>query len=165
MDAKDLRDFYEYLIDSRSRMLEKARSLGWAEFSRDRGATWGSMLLVYLHMLDVEEAWLQVADRRGGTAAESPDRKAGDYRDFDAVAADSRKVDALTRSRLARLQDSDLGVEIEFFWPEKLVRTYERLAVHAFVDEVAHLGELVCLFWQSGVEPPFIDWLDYRLPP
>ena len=43
-----------------------------------------------------------------------------------------------------------------------MTRSFERIVLHAFVDELAHVGELVCLFWQMDVEPPFIDWIDFR---
>ena len=43
-----------------------------------------------------------------------------------------------------------------------MTRSFERIVLHAFVDELAHVGELVGLFWQMDVEPPFIDWIDFR---
>jgi uncharacterized damage-inducible protein DinB len=164
MRASELRDLFEYAIDSRSRLLAKARELGWEAFVQGRGATWDSMLLVYLHILDVEDGWLEIA-AHGGDLAHGPDRKAADYSGFDAVEADSLRVAGLTRSRIAGWSDDDLARPVRFLARDPLERTPERIAMHAFIDEVAHLGELICLFWQQGVEPPYIDWLDYRLTP
>jgi len=31
----------------------------------------------------------------------------------------------------------------------------EHVLVHTFLDEMAHVGELVCLRWQIDVEPQF----------
>jgi uncharacterized damage-inducible protein DinB len=162
MRTQDLQALYEYVIESRTRFLEQSRALGWTEFTRDRGASWGSMLLVYLHMLDDEEGWLMLAEQ-GGSSTETPDRKAESYRNFDEVAADSARVDGLTRARLARLTDEQLAQEVTLRFPEPFQRTRERIIVHALLDEVAHLGEFVCLFWQQKVPAPFIDWLDFRV--
>jgi uncharacterized damage-inducible protein DinB len=53
---------------------------------------------------------------------------------------------------------------VEFRAPEKLTRSFERIVLHAFVDELAHVGELVCLLSQLDSTPPFVDWLDFGLP-
>lgn len=49
---------YEFLVESRERFLDKFRGLGWDEVAVDRGATWNSMLGIFVHLLDVEESWL-----------------------------------------------------------------------------------------------------------
>jgi uncharacterized damage-inducible protein DinB len=157
----EVRELFEYLIETRSRFLEKCRALGWTEFAKNRGATWESMLAIFLHMLDNEEGWWQIA-LQGGSLAETPDRKPADYANFDAVATDNERVGALTRSRLSKLSEADLARSVDFRARDTITRSFERIVLHAFVDEVAHVGELVCLLWQVGIEPPFIDWLDYR---
>ena len=162
MEPEEIRQQFEYLIDSRARFLETFRTIGWAEFSKHRGATWGSMLAIFLHMLDDEEGWWQIA-RNGGSLAETPDRRPEAYRDFRQLSDDNARVGRLTRSRLAELSIDDLSRTVEFEARTPLSRTFERIVMHAWVDEVAHLGEFVCLLWQMGVVPPFLDWLDYHV--
>jgi len=41
-------------------------------------------------------------------------------------------------------------------------RKISKILMHAWVDELAHVGELICLLWQLDVKPPYIDWLDFR---
>ena len=162
MTREDLQEIFEYLSDSRSRFLESFRKLGWAEFARDRGGSWGSMLLIFLHMLDDEEGWLQCA-ARGRSMREAPDRKPVAYAGFDDLLADNASVGAATRAYLAQLSEEDLHREVEISHGSGSDRrTVERIIRHAFIDELAHLGELVGFLWQVQVEPPFIDWLDYR---
>lgn len=112
-------------------------------------------------MLDNEEGWWQIA-LKGGLLSETPDRKPGDYTNFDHLAEDNARVGALTRSRLEKLSEADLARSVVFQAREKETRGFERIVMHAFVDQLAHVGELVCLLWQMDVEPPFIDWLDHR---
>jgi len=162
MQARELREMFDYLIDTRARVLDHGRALGWEEFSRDRGASWGSMLGIFLHLLDDEEGWLQIATQ-GGSVVDTPDRKPSAYVSLDQVAEDNARVGALTHARLAPLSDADLERTVEFWWPEETVhRSFEKIALHAFVDELAHVGELICLSWQLDVKPPYLDWIDYR---
>ena len=162
MKPIEVRELFDYLIETRSRFLEKCREIGWAEFTKNRGATWDSMLAIFLHILDNEEGWWQIA-LKGGSLSETPDRKPGDYANFDQLSQDNSRVGALTRSRLDNLTEADLTRSVDFRAQDRLMRSFERIVMHAFVDELAHVGELVCLLWQLDVEPPFIDWLDYRV--
>ncbi|MGA7922831.1 MAG: DinB family protein [Thermoplasmata archaeon] len=160
MHPRDVQELFEYLIESRPKFLDSFRWLGWDEFAKDRGASWGSMLAIFLHLLDDEEGWLQYA-ARGRSLIDAPDRKKEDYSSFEHVAADSTRVGAQTRSFLASLTQTELTTEVEFQLPnETMRRTRETIAMHAFVDELAHVGEFVCLLWQLDVKPPFLDWLD-----
>jgi uncharacterized damage-inducible protein DinB len=163
MNPQELREFFEYLIETRARLLDKFREVGWEEFTRDRGATWGSMLGIFLHMLDDEEGWLQFA-ARGRSIVDGPDRKVESFSTFDQLFEDHARVAAETRAFLGQLTEADLSKEVEFEWPGEVARrTLERIATHAFIDELAHVGELICLLWQIDVKPPYIDWIDYHL--
>jgi uncharacterized damage-inducible protein DinB len=163
MRRQELCELFDYLIETRTRFLETFRQIGWEEFSRDRGATWGSMLGIFLHMLDDEEGWLQFA-ARGRSIIDGPDRKAGSYSTFEQVSEDQARVAAQTRAFLRQLTEEDFSKVVEFEWPGEVAhRPLEKIAMHAFIDELAHVGELICLLWQIDVKPPYIDWIDYHL--
>ena len=158
-----MRELFDYLSDTRSRFLKTFRELGWEAFSQDRGATWGSMLGIFLHILDVEEGWLQYGARMK-SILNAPDRKIEDFQGFDQLAADNSKVSELTREYLAALEDEDLDQEVSFEEPAgQTRRRLGKIIGHAAVDELAHVGELICLLWQLDVKPPYLDWLDYHV--
>jgi len=161
VEPAEIREQFEYLIDTRERFLAKFEELGWDAFQKDRGASWGSALGIYLHILDDEEGWWQIATQ-GGSTSETPDRQPSDYTRFEQVRQDSDRVSALTRARLAKLTPAELGRAVEFRWPEAVSRPFEQIVTHAWVDELAHVGELICLLWQLDVRPPYLDWIDYR---
>ena len=162
MNIEDIRLRFRYLIDTREKFLGTFRKIGWDEFAKDRGATWGSMLGVFLHILDNEEGWLQYGARRG-TVEGSPDRKTGDYHDFPQLEKDNSNVGGLTESYLSTLEDSDLDRDVVLHLADGAYRRkVSKILGHAANDELAHMGELVCLLWQMD-EAPFIDWLDYRV--
>lgn len=163
MESDELRNLFEYLGDSRAKFVDAFRSIPWDEVIRDRGATWGSMRGLLLHMLDVEEGWWQIA-LRGGNVSETPDRKEESYGSLERLSEVSAQVSALTRSRLSELAARDMTKMVTFqdrsgTWE----RRFDQIVMHAFVDETAHLGELIGLFSQMEVKPPYIDWLDYRV--
>lgn len=163
MRPGELRELFDYLIDTRSRFLAKFREVGWEEVARDRGATWGSMLGIFLHLLDDEEGWLQYA-ARGRSMAEAPVRQPGRYSSFDQLSRDDAEVGRQTRAFLEEVTEEDLGREVAF--PDasgETRRTMQKVVTHAFVDELAHVGELVCLLWQLDVKPPYLDWIDYHV--
>jgi len=161
MDMTEVQERFEYLIETRSRFLETFRTIGWEAFAKDRGATWGSMLGIFLHILDVEEGWLQYGARRG-SVLDAPDRKTANYHDFSQLAADNSRVGELTKGYLGTLRDVDLSREVAFEENAGVTkRRLEKILTHAAVDELAHVGEWICLLWQIDVKPPYIDWLDY----
>jgi len=163
MDIVDVREQFEYMIETRIRFLETFRKIGWKEFSRNREATWGSMLGIFLHLLDDEEGWLQFGAKAGSILG-GPDRKLGDYDNFERLEEDNSEVNRLTRKFLSTLTDDDLDREIPLTLPDGIIRRrISKILEHTFVDELAHVGEWVCLLWQLDVKPPYIDWLDYRV--
>jgi uncharacterized damage-inducible protein DinB len=162
MQITEVRERFDYLIETRSKFLETFRGIGWEAFARDRGATWGSMLGIFLHILDVEEGWLQYGAKKG-SILNSPDRRTADYNRFDQLGADNSKVGALTNAYLRTLNDLDLDCEIAIQETDGILRRkLAKVLTHAAVDELAHIGEWICLLWQLDVKPPYIDWLDYR---
>ncbi|HYB03839.1 MAG TPA: DinB family protein [Nitrososphaerales archaeon] len=150
-------------MDTRTRFLMKFREIGWEEFSKNREASWHSMFGIFLHILEVEESWLQFA-LQGLSPADSPSLDPTEYNNFDLITELNSRVSARTISVLERLKDEDLSKEIAFRESSGITaRTTSRILMHAFVDEVAHVGELICLLWQEDAKPPYIDWLDFQI--
>jgi uncharacterized damage-inducible protein DinB len=163
MSIIEMRERFDYMIETRAKFLETFRSIGWDAFTQDRGATWNSMLGIFLHVLDDEEEWLQYGAKRG-SILDGPDRKVADYHDFDKLSKDNSFVGKLTQTYLASLSDADLDREIDLKLNDGVYRRkVSKILMHAWVDELAHIGELICLLWQLDVKPPYIDWLDYRV--
>jgi uncharacterized damage-inducible protein DinB len=163
MQPEEMRRMFDYLIDTRTRFLERFEGLTWDEAIRDRGASWDSLVGVLLHVLDDEDAWLQFAGR-GRPLADAPDRQVAAYTSWAAVRSDHEEVSARTREFLVGLSPEDLAREVGFQESTGTTRRpLETILLHAFVDELAHMGELVCLSWQMKLRPPFIDWIDYRI--
>ncbi|MFQ5986828.1 MAG: DinB family protein, partial [Thermoplasmata archaeon] len=173
MDPSEFVRMYSFLVDSRERFLGKFREMGWDVVVTDRGGTWGSMLGIFLHALDVEESWLY--DAKKPSPEPSPELEEYVIREEDgsweidppafksleAVQAYHRGVVAKTSDLLERLFPEMLEEEFVLEWTEgKRKASMENILMHTFVDELAHLGELDCLMWQLDVDPDWLSWLD-----
>jgi uncharacterized damage-inducible protein DinB len=158
LKTADLAELYEYLIESRRRFLEKFRALGWDIVNQNREASQYSMHGILIHMLEVEDSWLHY-DIPGKTWPFG-DRDPSAFKDFEGVVAYHNEVARKTRRLIASLADNNLDREVVFETGAGQAKsTVEHILLHTFVDEVAHLGELVCLMWQLDQEPPFINWI------
>jgi uncharacterized damage-inducible protein DinB len=159
----EARRLFDYLIDARERFLATFREIGWEEFSKDREASWHSMLGIFLHILEVEASWLHYA-LQGSPLADSRDLNPAEYSNFDQLTVLNSEISSKTIAILEGLKGQDLSMVVAFKERSGTTRRKkEKVLMHAFVDEIAHVGEFVCLLWQLDVKPPFIDWLDYQL--
>ena len=156
MNGSDISRLYEYVILSRRKFFEQFRALGWEEFVRNREASWNSLQGVFVHLLEVEDSWLHYDI--AGKPWPFGDREPSAFKNFDEVEQYERDLTRRTRKLLGGLNPEELRREIAF---GKEKATVEDIFIHAFIDEVAHLGEFVCLMWQIDVKPPFVDWIDF----
>lgn len=156
-----MKDLFGYLIETRYRFLAKFQEIGWNEFARNREASWLSMLGIFLLILEVEVSWLHYTSQ-GLSVLDVKSLKTSDFRNFQQLSEFNSSVREKTKVLLLKLSDSDLSEEISFLESRGSTKcSRSKILMHAFVDEVAHLGELVCLLWQMDEKPPFIDWLYY----
>lgn len=152
MEASDISQLFAYMADSRRRFLGAFRKLGFEEVARDRGATQNSMHGIFIHMLEVEDSYLHYDIP--GIPWPHGDRDPVVFDTFDKMEAYDEAVAKKARDYFARLTSENLGKEVLIpDWNEKT--SVEHVLLHTFLDEMAHLGELVCLMWQLDKEPPF----------
>lgn len=152
MEASDLSQFFEYIADLRGRFLDAFRQLGWEEVTRNREATNQSMHGIFIHMLEVEDSYLHYDIP--GIPWPHGDRAPSFFNTFEKMEAYDRAVATRAKEFFASLPARSLGRKV--FIPDwNETTSVEHVLIHTFLDEMAHIGELVCLFWQIDVEPPF----------
>lgn len=156
MNVEDLRELYEYVIELRRRFLASYEEQGWEEFAKNREASWNSPLGVIIHLVDVEDFWLHYI-LQGTRAPRQP--KAASFKSFSDVQAFETEVTSKTRALLKNMKAGDLKREVTF-WPQHRRKSpIVNVFLHVFVDEIAHLGELIALMWEKDVKPPYQSWL------
>lgn len=164
MDVTDFRNLHDYVAESRHRFLAKFRDLGWEEVVRNRGATSESMHGIFIHMLEMEDSYVHYDIP--GRPWPYGDRDPSAFKTFDDVEAYDRDLRTRTGRFLDRLTPAALVGEVVLEGERgKLKTTVEHVLLHTFIDEIAHIGELVCLMWQVDTEPPFAGWLRGHVTP
>ena len=164
MNISDARELYTYLAESRKSFLNKLLELGWEEATRDRGATWGSMQGVFVHLLEVEDSWLHYDIP--GKLWPYGDRDPSAFKDFNELEAYNRELSERTKTYLSSLTLEELRREVSYDVRGSTTKsTVENILIHTCIDEIAHIGELICLMWQLDVKPPYIDWIKEHSKP
>ncbi|MFQ5837494.1 MAG: DinB family protein [Thermoplasmata archaeon] len=152
MNVSDFSQLFAYMAASRRQFLTKFRELGWDEVTENREATHHSMRNILIHMLDVEDSYLQEVVLGNDMTELDPES----FKSFDETEVYNSEVTERTREFFATLSPEDLERKVSVpWWKGKAKFRVEPILLHAFLDEMAHLGELICLMWQIGVEPPF----------
>ena len=158
MNGSDISRLYEFLILSRRKFITQFRALGWEEFVKNHQASWDSLQGIFVHLLEVEDSWLHYDI--AGKPWPFGDREPSVFKNFDEIENYEHDLTQRTRRLLKDLAPEELRREIAFGnGKEKSI--VEDILIHAFIDQVAHLGEFVCLMWQMGMKPPFVDWIDF----
>ncbi len=152
MDVTDLEQLFTYVADLRRRFLAKFRDLGWEEVTKNREATYNSMHDIFIHLLEVEDSYLH--SDIPGTPWRWGDRDPAFFKTFEDMEKYDREVADRAQAFFRDLPPEDVGKEIEIEgWDRKA--TVEQILLHTFLDEIAHIGELIALMWQIDEEPPW----------
>ncbi|MCJ2531526.1 MAG: DUF664 domain-containing protein [Candidatus Thermoplasmatota archaeon] len=150
MDLTDLEQLFTYVASLRRRFLAKFRDLGWEEVDKNREATYSSMHDIFIHLLEVEDSYLH--HDIPGKPWEDIDPAS--FKAFEDMERYDREVAEKAQAFFRDLSSEDLGKEIEIEgWIRKA--TVEQVLLHTFLDEIAHVGELIALMWQMDEEPPW----------
>ncbi len=158
-----LDEWYTYNSYVRKRYLRVLAKLPEAELSRDRGASFPSLLDIATHILDAYRWWfLYVYHDR----VHQRKRLRGSGLDLRGVRREERKIDSYVRKFLQRLSPSDL--EKVVVWHDatrtgKRSKKTNRVSVgvmlwHMVEEELQHRGELNALLWQIDRDPPITGW-------
>lgn len=165
MDVTDFVQLFAYVADSRRQFLSRFRDLGWGEVTRNREATHHSMRNILVHMLDVEDSYVQEAIQGKPVRELNPE----DFGTLEDLEAHDRELAARTETFLGPLTLDGLHEAVSVkWWKSKKRYNVEQILLHAFLDEIAHIGELIALMWQLDEEPPWASivrtWVS-RPPP
>ncbi len=147
-----IRALYRYHFQKLRRYLEIIWKLPVRERYRDRGATFPSLVDMYLHILDDYRFWfiqaytgesfqdfplgLRLSRRRAERATDGVDRRVTDF--------------------LKKLHPRDLDRKF-FIHVDQRSITVRSMLLQMIEGDLQHKGELNALLWQMDVEPPAID--------
>lgn len=151
-----VRQFYRFHDAVRRRYLAELAKLPPEELARDRGASYPSLLDIYVHVLDAYRLWFFEMILR---ADDPGSDRVGQLRTVEEVRRYLEDVGPRVLAYVEQLTDEELDRPVESYG--RSIRLGEVLW-HMVEEEFQHRGEMNALLWQIDVEPPlgqYDDWV------
>ncbi len=161
-EASILKQFYRLNRKVRSGYLDKLSSLPDQELHRDRGASYPSILDIFVHILDGYGFWF--GNVLSGTHGDYSERK-GSLTRIEEVREVDNRIGKMTVDYVNSLSDADLDREVRLPWEDAPATRLGDICWHMVEEELQHRGEINALLWQMDLDPPiadYKDWLDAR---
>ena len=152
-----LRELYWYNAKGRQGYLRKIWRLPPGQRYRDRGASFPSLVDIYMHILDAYRWWFLSVYRHAGPFDEYP--LGTRYTRAEAL-RETRNVDRLVGSVLRELRPRDLDRKLRLPIRRTVRVSVRDMLVHMVEEELQHKGELNALLWQLDVEAPVLGFGD-----
>ena len=147
-----IRGLYRYHFRKLRSYLRIIWKLPVKERYRDRGATYPSLVDIYLHILDDYRFWFIQAY----TGRSFQDFPLGIRLSRAEAERATAEVDRRVSSFLKRLHPQDLDREF-YIQVDKRSITIRAMLLQMIEGDLQHKGELNALLWQMDLEPPAID--------
>jgi uncharacterized damage-inducible protein DinB len=152
-----IRDLYEHKGQARRLYLRKIWGLPVQERYRDRGATFPSLVDIYLHILDDHRFWFIQGYRR----ERFQDYPLGARMSRAGAERATREVERLTEEILEELKPGDLDRKIVPLGDKNPI-SIRGMLYQLNMGELQHQGELNALFWQMEKVAPFLGYRHWR---
>lgn len=152
-ELKALRDFFAYNTFVRKKYLRFIGKLPKKIITKDRGASYPSILDIFTHVLDVYRSWFHVYE-------EGSDLPELEGLSLNEVKKLELEVDSQIATFMRKLNAHDL--KRSFKLPEEADKVVtwnlKGMLWHLVEEELQHRGELNALLWQDDIDPPVTSW-------
>ncbi len=153
-----LKEWYRYNSFVRKKYLDTIyEKVPEQERYRDRGASFPSIIDIFVHIIDAYRIWFIYA--YDDKFSEYQRLRGKNYSKAEAE-DEERKIDSFVHNFLNELSEDDLARSFVFKWDEdEFQRTKIRdMLWHLVEEELQHRGELNALLWQLDIDPPITGW-------
>jgi uncharacterized damage-inducible protein DinB len=145
-----IRELYRYNSKGRQGYLRKIWRLPPKERYRDRGASFPSLVDIYMHILDAYRWWFVKVYAK----TDFEEYPLGTRYSLAEARRETQKVDRLVNNVLGELRPNDLDRKVTIPSRRRLQLTVRAMLVHMVEEELQHKGELNALLWQLDVDAP-----------
>lgn len=158
-DLDLIRRIYAYNRRTRARYLAAIWKLPPKARYQDRGASYPSLVDIYLHVLDAYRLWFDEVYARGPTPDWYP---LGQRYSLAEARRETRAIERRVEKALSALtpRDLDRRFALPKRWHARKPIELRELLVHMIEEELQHRGEMNTLLWQAGREPPVTGFDD-----
>ena len=158
----DIWDLFRYNWHCRRKFLESMAGIPWETVTENCGASFDSIRDIFVHSLQAEHFWIRRLARKSTEGIyETPFSKFVSIKDVQDYAD---KVETETNYYLNTLTDKKLESIFEFQGRDGKTQRHkvEDILMHLVEEEIHHRGELLCIFWQHDIQPPYTSYTAYK---
>lgn len=159
-EVETFRAWFAYLADTRRAYIETLAKLPAVELTRDRGASYPTLLDIFAHSQGALYYWMKGCATFPFPAQEGDDNAPPS---IDVLRKDETYVQTQIQRVMAELTEANLSRTIV---REKGARQDHTCQIpvrealwHLVEEELQHRGELNALLWQIDVEAPITNWI------
>ena len=161
-ELETLRDWFSYIAEARRGYLETFSKLPVAELSRDRGASFPTLLDIFGHSQGALYFWMKGCARFEFPPQEPDSSSPPNLAD---VRKDEKYIQTQIQRVMAELTEADLNLTVH---REKGRGSSHDCDVpvrevlwHLVEEELQHRGEINALLWQIDVAAPVYNWVEW----
>ncbi|HEV2166927.1 MAG TPA: DinB family protein [Thermoplasmata archaeon] len=141
------------------RFLRSAERRGWKAANRNFGTGHLTIKDTFVHILNVQEAWLVAIANRRWAVFEDPSRSKDAIRSWKELRAYRDRVREQVDRLMEGLTETALHRRVRAPWmPGRY--TLEDAFFQVSYEQAHHLGEIIGISWQSDRAPPAMTWIE-----
>jgi len=156
-EFETIRDLYRYNSSVRQKYLKAIWRLPPRERYRGRGASFPSLVDIYMHVLDAYRWWFLSVYGKAGPFDEYPLGQR--FSKAEAERA-TRSVDQLIQKVLREVGPRGLDRFVSWKGRRPFRCAVRTMLLHMAEEELQHRGEMNALLWQIDVDPPVTGFDD-----
>jgi uncharacterized damage-inducible protein DinB len=134
----------------------------WETLTESIGASFDSVRDIFIHSLQAEHFWIS---RLSGKSTEGIyGAPFAEYKDVNSIQKYADRVEANTNEYLEKLTDENLQSLFEYKGRDgNIYRSVtEDILMHMIEEEIHHRGEILCIYWQHDIQPPYVSFTTYK---
>jgi uncharacterized damage-inducible protein DinB len=156
-EFKTIRDIYRYNSLVRQKYLRAIWKLSPRQRYKDRGASYPSLVDIYMHVLDAYRWWFISVYGKGQTFEEYP---LGRRYTKSEAEKETAAVDRLIQKTLRGVGPRGLSGTVSWHGQRPFRVSVRSMLLHMAEEELQHRGEMNALLWQMDVDPPVTGFDD-----
>jgi len=157
----NIKNLFGYNWYSRRKILKSMAEIPWKKVVESCGASFDCVRDIFIHSLQAEQFWIRrLSGKNTEEIFKTPFSK---YADINAIQEYADEVEAETNKYLKTLTEEKLQSIFEYKgWDGKTKQNkIEDILMHVIEEEIHHRGELLCIYWQNDINPPYTSYTRY----
>lgn len=156
-DLDSIREWFAYNDYVRKKYLKTLETLPTEQLTKDRGASFPSLLDISEHILWAYRLWID--ERYNGVPLREGDSFGQKCGSIEELKSDANRTNPRILEFTDSLHPRDLSRWIERPRDGETIRfNVEDMLWHLVEEELQHRGELNALLWQMDIDPPITSW-------